>query len=260
MALHGPRSSPSPARRRAAVGLTVSAAAVCVGALAAAVATGGALVTAVAVLVAAVALGAVAPVALERTGLLGGPSCGPAPDEELAIKDPLTGLLNHAAFSERLGVELRRGQREGYRVAVVVVDIDHFQQINDGWGHAVGDEALRLVAEQIVTELRPSDLVGRIGGDQFVLGLVQTGGREGVEVINRVRAGVSSIAFNPTKQRITLSAGVSLFPYDAADVESLMRQAEDALRRSKLSGRDRSTAYADMAAEPVPPTRRVLLP
>lgn len=254
MAPHGPSPAPAGTPRLAlrwVVTAAVFGSAASVGFVTALLASGGLAVSLVQVVVSALALAVLVPLGLQRAGLLR--TAGDlAADEEVAIKDPLTGLLNHAAFSERVGVELRRGQREGYRVAIVAIDIDHFQQINDGWGHAVGDEALKLVAQHIVTELRPSDIVGRIGGDQFMLALIQTGGRHGVDVVNRVRTGVASIAFNPTKQPITVSAGVALFPYDATEVEVLMRHAEDALRRSKASGRNRSTAYADMAEEPTP--------
>ena len=180
--------------------------------------------------------------------------------ERLALKDPLTGLLNETAFAERLGTELRRAQREGYRVAVVALGIDHFRRINEGWGRAAGDEALRLVAERIVTELRPSDLCGRIGGDEFMIGLVQTGGGDADEVVRRVRGAIASVEFSPTGETLTASAGFAVFPYDAADVETLTRLAELALRRSKLGGRDRATAHsqhtdAEGAVPKLPPAQ-----
>ena len=165
--------------------------------------------------------------------------------EGLALKDALTGQMNATAFGERLGAELRRAQREGYRVAVVALGIDHFKRINEGWGRAAGDEALRLVAERIVTELRPSDLCGRIGGDEFMVALSQTGGADADEVVNRVRQAIASVEFTPTGETLTASAGFAVFPYDAADVDSLTHLADLALRRSKLGGRDRATAHSD---------------
>ena len=165
--------------------------------------------------------------------------------EGVALKDWLTGVLNPTAFHERLGAELRRAQREGYRVAVVAIGLDHFKRINEGWGRSAGDEALRLVAERITTELRPSDLCGRIGGDEFMVALVQTGGRDADEVVRRARQAISSVEFTPTHETLTASAGFAVFPYDAADADTLARLAELALRRSKLDGRDRATAHSD---------------
>ena len=210
------------------------------------------------VLVAAAVLAALADVAVDRLAVR--PLAGLEPSakdadaelervraelERLALKDWLTGLLNPAAFEERLGSELRRAQREGYRVAVVSLGIDHFKRINDGWGRSAGDEALRLVAQRIVTELRPSDLCGRIGGDEFMVALVQTGGRDAEEVVRRLRDAIASVEFTPTGETLTASAGFAVFPYDAADAETLIHLAELALRRAKAGGRNRATAHSD---------------
>src|SRR3954454_4289291 len=87
--------------------------------------------------------------------------------EALAHEDPLTGLPNKRAFDDRLDTELRRAAREYYPVALVVLDLDRFKQINDTWGHAVGDEALVKLAHHIEAELRAGDICGRVGGDEF---------------------------------------------------------------------------------------------
>ena len=212
------------------------------------------------VLVAAAVLAALAGVAVHRLAVRAVAALEPsgqdvqaelertrAEVERLALKDWLTGLLNPAAFGERLGSELRRAQREGYRVAIVSLGIDHFKRINDGWGRGAGDEALRLVAQRIVTELRPSDLCGRIGGDEFMVALVQTGGRDAEEVVRRLREAIASVEFTPTGETLTASAGFAIFPYDAADAETLIQLAELALRRAKAGGRNRATAHSDYA-------------
>jgi diguanylate cyclase (GGDEF)-like protein len=217
-------------------------------------------------LLAALALAALAALALDRLvvrhlrpladevdGLLDELERTRAQLEGLALKDSLTGLLNASAFTERLGAELRRAQREGYRVAVVALGLDHFRGINEGWGRPAGDEALRLCAERIASELRPADICGRIGGDEFMIALVQTGGRDADEVVERVRDAIASVEFNPTADTLTASAGFALFPYDAAEASVLMQLAELALRRAKAEGRDRATAYADYTGvEPLP--------
>ena len=172
--------------------------------------------------------------------------------DSLALKDSLTGLLNAGAFTERLGTELRRAQREGYRVEVAALGLDHFRRTNEGWRRAAGDEALRLCAERIASQLRPADICGRVGGDEFMIALAQTGGGEGQEVVERVRRAVASVAFNPTGDRLTASAGIALFPYDAAETQTLMQLAELALRRAKEKGRDRAAAYAEPDADEGP--------
>src|SRR5438046_7958417 len=85
--------------------------------------------------------------------------------EALAHEDPLTGLPNKRAFDTRFETELRRAAREYYPVALVVLDLDHFKQINDTWGHPVGDEALVRLAHHIEAELRAGDICGGVGGD-----------------------------------------------------------------------------------------------
>jgi GGDEF domain-containing protein len=109
------------------------------------------------------------------------------PLQGLALRDPLTGLLNHRAFQERLGEELRRAERERYAVSVVAMDIDDFKGINDGLGHVVGDEALRRLAGVIRAEVRPSDVCGRLGGDEFAVALVRTDAEEAQRVVERIR-------------------------------------------------------------------------
>src|SRR2546421_7333435 len=93
--------------------------------------------------------------------------------QALALEDPLTGLPNKRAFEERVEMELRRAEREYYQVAIVVLDLDRFKMVNDTWGHAVGDDALKQLAAHIQSQLRAGDLCGRIGGDEFMLALVR---------------------------------------------------------------------------------------
>ena len=253
-----------PGQLRVAVGFAVFGAAASVGVLAL-ITVGGDLFRFIQVWAASAALAVVLPLLLERTLL------GRAIDalgerdwllerlveserrlEESALLDPLTGLLNHRAFMERAGTELRRAQREGYRVAVVALDIDLFRRINDGWGHEAGDEAIRLVAQRLAGELRPADLCGRLGADRFALALVQTGGRDAEQVVGRLRQSVRSVAFRPTGEPITASAGVALFPYDAPDIGTLLAHAEAALVRAKQEGRDRTVAHSTFGSGALP--------
>ena len=162
---------------------------------------------------------------------------------DLTLHDDLTGLLNNHGIQEWLSIELLRAQRWGYQVTVVSVDIDHLSEINDGWGEEAGDEALRLVAEKMSNDVRPGDLCARLGDDEFMLALTQTGGSEAEDIVHRLRATVADLEFIPAAQSLTISAGIAQFPYDAGPAVELMRLAQRAMRRSKTDGGDRCTVY-----------------
>jgi diguanylate cyclase (GGDEF)-like protein len=165
--------------------------------------------------------------------------------EGLALTDPLTGLANHRAFHEALDAELQRARREVYDVAVVALDIDCFKTINDSWGHSVGDEALRLVAQSLRVHTRPGDIIGRVGGDEFALALVRADGDMGQEVVDRIRAAVRRLGVGPHRASVTLSAGVTEFPARADTQEQLLERADAALYESKRTGRDRTSQWRD---------------
>ncbi len=104
----------------------------------------------------------------------------------MALEDPLTGLPNKRAFNDRLEAELGRAAREFYPVSVVAIDLDKFKQINDTWGHAVGDEALKKLARELQRQLRAGDLCGRLGGDEFMLALVRADAATAEHVLRRI--------------------------------------------------------------------------
>src|SRR5919202_1631336 len=131
--------------------------------------------------------------------------------EALAHEDPLTGLPNKRAFHERLDAELRRAAREYYSVAVVVMDLDRFKQINDTWGHAVGDEALVKLSEHVGAELRAGDFAGRMGGDEFTLALVRADAHSAERVIARLRAALETVSIGPAGEKLGFSAGIAEF-------------------------------------------------
>jgi diguanylate cyclase (GGDEF)-like protein len=164
--------------------------------------------------------------------------------EALALKDPLSGLLNHRAFQERLAQELRRAEREGYSVAVVAIDVDHFKEINDRWGHAAGDEALRQLGKALQGELRPSDICGRVGGDEFMLAIVRSDVDHARSVVERLRETVATSKFGPAGDSLTISAGISEFPRHSLALEELTHLADGAMYWAKSSGRNRSYVYS----------------
>src|SRR4051794_4708796 len=122
--------------------------------------------------------------------------------EALAHEDPLTSLPNKRAFEDRLDAELSRAAREYYPVAVVVLDLDRFKQINDTWGHAVGDEALVKLSKHISAELRAGDIAGRMGGDEFTIALVRADAHSAEKVLGRLRESLSRVTVGPAGEHL----------------------------------------------------------
>lgn len=156
-----------------------------------------------------------------------------------ASRDPLTGLLNRRAL-ERLRTDpraLRRLEASGY--SMVVLDIDHFKQINDRHGHLLGDQALRLVAQAVLACVRDGDLAVRYGGEEFLLLLPGTPLPGAFEVAERIRASVAAMAL---PFALTVSAGVAAGDPQQETPERVFERADQALYRAKSGGRNRSVA------------------
>jgi len=161
-----------------------------------------------------------------------------------ALKDPLTGLLNHRAFQERLAEELRRAERAGHPVSVVALDLDDFKAINGALGHAIGDEALRTMADAIRDELRAGDVCGRVGGDEFMLALVDTEVATAELIVDRVRARVAQERLG-TGQPLTVSAGIVSYPRHGTAQDRLLHLADGAMYWAKSNGKARTFVYSD---------------
>jgi diguanylate cyclase (GGDEF)-like protein len=164
--------------------------------------------------------------------------------ENLALRDPLTGVLNHRAFQDGLEVELRRARRESWPVAIVAVDIDDFREVNDVKGHAHGDALLITVAESLASNLRPGDLCGRVGGDEFMLVLGNCDADSAREVLNRLRSGIDSRALAAQVGVISISAGISEFPKHSIGRAELMRFADAAMERARGDGPGSTAAHS----------------
>jgi diguanylate cyclase (GGDEF)-like protein len=158
--------------------------------------------------------------------------------ERLARHDTLTGLPNRRACDERLLLEFERMRRSGLVYAVMVLDIDHFKQVNDGHGHAAGDQVLRHVADLLRGQLRSTDFVGRSGGEEFLVLLPQTPPDEALRVAQKLRHGVDT-SDAPVVGHVTLSIGVSMGEPGQGDPEMAVRLADDQLYRAKQNGRNR---------------------
>jgi diguanylate cyclase (GGDEF)-like protein len=160
-----------------------------------------------------------------------------------ASRDPLTGINNRAALGSTLEREVSLAQRHATALSVIMLDLDHFKQINDLHGHAAGDCVLRTLAAQLGQCTRSSDVVFRYGGEEFVIVLRSTDLRGAALLAERVRRAVEGLRVDcdGAGVRLTISAGVaSLAGGDTA--ESLLRRADKALYRSKADGRNRVTA------------------
>jgi diguanylate cyclase (GGDEF)-like protein len=164
---------------------------------------------------------------------------------QLAETDPLTGLFNRRGFEEHAARELTRAARYGRPLAVAILDIDHFKKVNDRYGHTGGDVVLREVAECLHQGARGSDIVGRWGGEEFILLLPETTLAEATQLGERLRLGINvrRIAFGSQEITCTASFGIAgLAPGDTLD--SLIHRADTLLYQAKEQGRNRIVAEA----------------
>lgn len=161
---------------------------------------------------------------------------------ELADSDELTGLLNRRSFYERGQRTLDMAHQEGLAVACAVLDIDLFKQFNDRYGHAVGDEVLRTVASAFLEECRDSDLVCRLGGDEFCMLLPGASEAAAVEVAERVRTriGTHAVQVNGEQVRIRTTFGIAPLADGVETITELIELADKVLLAAKDDGRDRT--------------------
>jgi len=169
--------------------------------------------------------------------------------EELATTDGLTGLSNHRAFQERLAEEVGRAARYGTPLSVILLDVDHFKQYNDAFGHPVGDEVLKAVARVLGQNAREADIVARYGGEEFVLILPQTNLDGAAQIAERLRAAVEGHEW--PKRAVTASFGVADLRLGEQSGTNLIARADGALYESKRTGRNRVT-WDMVAPLPVP--------
>jgi diguanylate cyclase len=161
-------------------------------------------------------------------------------EHQLASTDPLTGLANRLVFEQRMALVCAQHAQGGTSTCLLVLDIDHFKQINDRFGHAAGDRALRIVAEQLTARLRPNDLLARFGGEEFVAVLPDTGATDGHVMAETLRTCIEEIGFRGQQQpvRITLSCGITSLQANDTPATAFDR-ADRALYRAKHGGRNR---------------------
>jgi diguanylate cyclase (GGDEF)-like protein len=158
-----------------------------------------------------------------------------------ATTDPLTGLLNRAAFEDRARSELARAGRTGRSIALAMLDLDHFKSFNDRFGHPAGDAALTAVARAISRAVRGIDAAGRYGGEEFIVLLVEADAEAALPALERIRAAVSALGPPRVARPITMSAGVAVHQglFDTSSLASLVVRADRALYAAKKAGRNR---------------------
>lgn len=160
--------------------------------------------------------------------------------QHIAHFDILTGLPNRSLFYKSLIRTLNHATDHDRHVAVMLMDMDHFKGINDTLGYAAGDELLMQVTERLSQCLRTRDIVGRLDGDEFALILMMQNGNNGAERVARKVREALKVPFeiNGNELAVTASIGITVFPEDATDPETLLKYADTALYRAKLAGRD----------------------
>ncbi len=165
--------------------------------------------------------------------------------EHLSVTDHLTGLYNRRHLMELLQREFDRSVRYSSKLSIIMVDIDHFKHFNDRYGHLTGDMVLVKVAEELRNNLRKHDIIGRYGGEEFVIILPETDVRGAMTVAERYRKRISEKNFGSDKTplRVTISLGVAGYPeHPIKDIDDLLRLADTALYKAKREGRNRVAA------------------
>ncbi len=175
--------------------------------------------------------------------------------DELAatsLTDRLTGLYTYGTFVDYLRNEVRKAERYGGELCLIMVDLDHFKRFNDRYGHQVGNELLRRVGATLLGHVREADMAARYGGEEFAL-LIRGGEREGFELAERVRRAIEGTGVSLGDGRVVFaagSAGVAGYPVGARDERELVARADQALYESKRRGRNRVTAASETTPAP----------
>ena len=173
--------------------------------------------------------------------------------EQLSLTDPLTGIYNRRFLNNRIDEEINRSRRQGLEFTILFIDLDHFKNYNDQFGHLAGDEALSKTAEIIKAELRGMDIVARFGGEEFCVLLPGVSKQQAQLVAERIREGVEQERFTGkeglTDGGLTASLGIAAFPEDGTTLISLLQASDKALYQAKTSGRNRSVAFKPEPAD-----------
>ncbi|RLF44316.1 MAG: diguanylate cyclase response regulator [Thermoplasmata archaeon] len=158
---------------------------------------------------------------------------------DLSIRDSLTGLYNNAHFKELLEVEVKRSERYGHPLSLLMIDIDDFKKWQDKRGHLSGDRALKEIGNLIKSIVRGIDIVARYGGEEFAILMAETPKEMARLAAERVRKAIESLNLVDGRDPLTVSIGVAEFPRDAREPEELIEKADMALYKAKREGKNR---------------------
>jgi len=171
-----------------------------------------------------------------------------------AFTDFLTGLKTRGYFEQQLDSEIKRSERKKTHFALLMIDIDLFKQLNDSYGHHVGDQVLRDVSSILMKDMREVDTVARYGGEEFVIILPETSGPGAMLVAQRLRRAVEQARFfagSPhATEHLTISIGVGVFDIDAQFKRDLIEAADAALYEAKHRGRNQVVLFSDLRRGP----------
>lgn len=156
---------------------------------------------------------------------------------QLSSEDPLTGLLNRRSFDSVLEREMSRSERFGHPLSLLIIDVDNFKTINDTFGHVFGDEVIKNVAVSIKKHVRDVDLVGRLGGDEFIIILIETSKSYAIQVADRMRIEVAKLPLVDGMQTLSISVGHAQFSGES--LTALIERADKALYQAKKAGKNR---------------------
>jgi diguanylate cyclase (GGDEF)-like protein len=175
---------------------------------------------------------------------------------QLAYRDGLTGVFNRRYFDSRLVEEITRAARYGGGVSVLMIDLDHCKNINDEFGHMIGDDVLRAASTIFNRHLRKVDVVCRYGGEEFAVVLPATQGGSAAAVANKLRLAVANAQYAGVTWPVTISIGVAEFPANGITRDDIVRSADMALYQAKETGRNRvCLAPSSPGSEPQPVSR-----
>ena len=163
--------------------------------------------------------------------------------EKFSMIDHLTGLYNHRSFQEYFSKQFAQAERYGARLALLVIDVDHFKQVNDLYGHAAGDVVLKEISNRITTTLRKSDICARYGGEEIVVILMELDLHKAGTIAEKLRLRISEtpVEVGDNKVPVTVSIGAAAFPgLNVRTREDLFDQADRAMYRAKKAGRNRT--------------------